>query len=362
MSVCVFLVFGCLEGCFNWSGWYFGIPELLGGVRGCFWRFTPWGIQSDWSQLTILAQPWKARIFFTWRFSDIKISKPPYLPFPQMTEFCHFSYFSCLSERNYNLQSLWITLYVVHISQKNCALTHLPDNCALTHLPKKMCSTISSQNKQPQTWTLNNTYFQEKCVKLQISQIPIKTVVEKQVCTFSKTNHWCVFFQFPDQRNMIHMKLLLKNGFFSWFFFPLICTTSLVFNWTIFVHFCWQQWVLHISKLPTTILLWNSTDDMGRFLVPFIFIYSASKNLKKEILYKFIFCAESNVCLVWPQALYPPLYYVDQRYSVLLLSFLCPKLKWIWTNHSCWQADPLVGIQVLTRTPVGNGNAFTIYS
>ena len=33
------------------------------------------------------------------------------MPFPKMTEFCHFSYFSCLSERNYNLQSLWITLY-----------------------------------------------------------------------------------------------------------------------------------------------------------------------------------------------------------------------------------------------------------
>ena len=69
-------------------------------------------IESDWSQLTILAQPWKARLVFTWLFWDIKISKPPYLPFPKMAEFCHFSYFSCLSEKNYNLQSLWITLYM----------------------------------------------------------------------------------------------------------------------------------------------------------------------------------------------------------------------------------------------------------
>ena len=53
----------------------------------------------------------KGKIFFTRHFWDIKISKPPYLPLPKKIEFCHFSYFSCLSERNYNLQSLWITLY-----------------------------------------------------------------------------------------------------------------------------------------------------------------------------------------------------------------------------------------------------------
>ena len=52
----------------------------------------------------------KGKTFFTWPFGDIKISKPPYLPLPKMIEFCHFSYFSCMSERNYNLQSLWITL------------------------------------------------------------------------------------------------------------------------------------------------------------------------------------------------------------------------------------------------------------
>ena len=111
-SVCWCLFcFWVSGGCFNWSGWYFGVPELLEGVRGYFWRLTPWGIQSDWSQSSILAQPWKAGFFFTRRFWDIKISKPPYLPLPKKIEFCHFSYFSCLSERNYNLQSLWITLY-----------------------------------------------------------------------------------------------------------------------------------------------------------------------------------------------------------------------------------------------------------
>ena len=55
----------------------------------------------------------KGKIFFTYLFWDIKISKPDYLPFLKMSEFCHFLKFSCLSERNYNLQSLWITLYLM---------------------------------------------------------------------------------------------------------------------------------------------------------------------------------------------------------------------------------------------------------
>ena len=58
----------------------------------------------------------KGKILFTWRFWDIKISKPDYLPLPKMIEFCHFFYFSCLSEKNYNLQSFWITLYCVFVS------------------------------------------------------------------------------------------------------------------------------------------------------------------------------------------------------------------------------------------------------
>ena len=52
----------------------------------------------------------KGKILFTWRFWDIKISKPDYLPLPKMIAFCHFSCFSCLSEKYYNLQCLWITL------------------------------------------------------------------------------------------------------------------------------------------------------------------------------------------------------------------------------------------------------------
>ena len=78
LNVCFFLVFGCLEGCFNLSGWYFGMPELLGGVRGCFWRPTPWGIQWDWSQLTNVVQPWKTRFFSPDAFQTSKY--PPQNP------------------------------------------------------------------------------------------------------------------------------------------------------------------------------------------------------------------------------------------------------------------------------------------
>ena len=47
---------------------------------------------------------------FTWHFWDIKISKPPYVPFPKMVGFCHFLWIWHLSQRNYNWQSCWITL------------------------------------------------------------------------------------------------------------------------------------------------------------------------------------------------------------------------------------------------------------
>ena len=52
----------------------------------------------------------KAWLSLTWVFWDIWISKPPYVSLPKMIEFCHFSYLLGLSERNYKLQSLWITL------------------------------------------------------------------------------------------------------------------------------------------------------------------------------------------------------------------------------------------------------------
>ena len=50
--------------------------------------------------------------YFAQLFWDIKISKPPNVTFLKMVELCHFLSFSDLSERNYNSQSFWITLYL----------------------------------------------------------------------------------------------------------------------------------------------------------------------------------------------------------------------------------------------------------
>ena len=93
LNVCFFLVFGCLEGCFNLSGWYFGMPELLGGVRGCFWRPTPWGIQWDWSQLTNVVQPWKTRFFSPDAFQTSKYQNQTIYHFQKWLSFAIFIIF-----------------------------------------------------------------------------------------------------------------------------------------------------------------------------------------------------------------------------------------------------------------------------
>ena len=53
----------------------------------------------------------KGEIVYSWHFWDIKISKPPNIPFPKMVGFCQFLWFWHPSQRNYNSQSFWITLY-----------------------------------------------------------------------------------------------------------------------------------------------------------------------------------------------------------------------------------------------------------
>ena len=114
--------------CFLVSGGVFHLIWVIfwdaRAAWGCL-RLTPWGIQSDWSQLTNLTQPWKTRCSFTWLFWGIKISKPPYLPFPKITEFCNFSYFSYLSERNYNLQSHTSTKLYLTQNFSNCRILPL---------------------------------------------------------------------------------------------------------------------------------------------------------------------------------------------------------------------------------------------
>ena len=77
-------------------------------------EYQSWAIMGGKHHHTILAQHWKARLFSTWIFWDIKISKPPYVSLPKIIGFCHFSWFLGLSERNYKSQSLLITLYLTN--------------------------------------------------------------------------------------------------------------------------------------------------------------------------------------------------------------------------------------------------------
>ena len=67
----------------------------------------------DWVNLELnhnFGKTLKGKICFTWHFWDIKLSKPPNVPFPKIVGFCNFLRIWHLSQRNYNWQSFWITL------------------------------------------------------------------------------------------------------------------------------------------------------------------------------------------------------------------------------------------------------------
>ena len=57
---------------------------------------------------------WKGKIPHTWHFLNIRIPKPPYISSLKIIRLLNFLNFLGLSEENYNLQSLWITLYMGH--------------------------------------------------------------------------------------------------------------------------------------------------------------------------------------------------------------------------------------------------------
>ena len=88
---------------------------MLSGAEGFAWGLIPCVIQSGWKQTNQFGTTSKGEIVFSWCFQDIKISKSPNVSFPKMVGFCNFLWFWHLSQRNYNWQSYWITLYV-HIS------------------------------------------------------------------------------------------------------------------------------------------------------------------------------------------------------------------------------------------------------
>ena len=92
----------------------FVLTPLHGGRRGG--RRGPFLAQkspfSSYTHITpITHTTLKRMFFFNWPFRDIKISKPPYVPFSKMFELCHFLSLLDLPERNYMWLSFLITLY-----------------------------------------------------------------------------------------------------------------------------------------------------------------------------------------------------------------------------------------------------------
>ena len=61
----------------------------------------------------------------TWQFWNIKIPKPPYISSLKIIGFLHFLNFLGLSEKNYNPQSLMITLYPTHTKPMSVAMSCL---------------------------------------------------------------------------------------------------------------------------------------------------------------------------------------------------------------------------------------------
>ena len=82
----------------------FVLTPLHGGRRGG--RRGPFLAQkspfsSDTHITPITHTTLKRMFFFNWPFRDIKISKPPYVPFSKMFELCHFLSLLDLPETNY---------------------------------------------------------------------------------------------------------------------------------------------------------------------------------------------------------------------------------------------------------------------
>ena len=79
-------------------------------VWGCIWVFWPCMVQ----QMPYIGKAPKGKIPCTWHFWNIKIPKPPYISSLKMVGFVHFSNFLIPSEKYYNSQSFWITLYSIN--------------------------------------------------------------------------------------------------------------------------------------------------------------------------------------------------------------------------------------------------------
>ena len=108
-----FSVLWCLEMWEGLSGVSQRVSELLlwtclrfGFLPGSIWVFRPCLVQ----QLLYIGKSSKGKIPCTWHFWNIKIPKPPYISSLKIIGLLHFFKFLGPSEKNYNLQFIWITL------------------------------------------------------------------------------------------------------------------------------------------------------------------------------------------------------------------------------------------------------------
>ena len=80
----------------------------FGSLWGSIWVFRPCMMQ----QMLYIGKSPKGEIPHTWHFWNIKIPKPPYVSSLKIIGLLHLFKFLGPSKENYNLQSLWITLYM----------------------------------------------------------------------------------------------------------------------------------------------------------------------------------------------------------------------------------------------------------
>ena len=85
----------------------------FGSLWGSIWVFRPCMMQ----QMLYIGKSPKGEIPHTWHFWNIKIPKPPYVSSLKIIGLLHLFKFLGPSKENYNLQSLWITLY--NVCQQN---------------------------------------------------------------------------------------------------------------------------------------------------------------------------------------------------------------------------------------------------
>ena len=96
----------CLEGVLGVFGWCLWMSVVLRCVWGVTWLIIPCKVENSYC----FGIAPKGKVFFTWPYWDIKISKCLYASSTKMVGFSHLFVFECLSEINHKIQLLLITL------------------------------------------------------------------------------------------------------------------------------------------------------------------------------------------------------------------------------------------------------------